>query len=122
MLLALGVLVVLVSGGIDVSFTAVALVSAYASVLTMLKLEVDSIFLGVLTSSLVGTVLGAWAAVIIQILRLPMLVVTLGTMSVYHGLMALILGTKSYPLRQMPQSMVKFGSADMITNNVGDAR
>lgn len=122
MLLALGVLVVLVSGGIDVSFTAVALVSAYASVLTMLKLEVDSIFLGLLISIVVGTLLGALNAVIIQILRLPTLIVTLGTMSVYHGLMAVIFGTKSYPMSQMPQSMVKFGSADMITINVGDAR
>src|SRR5690625_2495865 len=122
MLLALGVLVVLVSGGIDVSFTAIALVSAYASVLAMLKLGLDNIFLGLFISVLIGTVLGALNAVIIQILRLPTLIVTLGTMSVYHGLMAVIFGTKSYPMSQMPQSMVEFGSADLVTISVGDSR
>jgi len=122
MLLALGVLVVLVSGGIDVSFTAIALVSAYASVLAMLKLGLDNIVLGLFISVLIGTVLGALNAVIIQILRLPTLIFTLGTMSVYHGLMAVIFGTKSYPMSQMPQSMVEFGSADLVTISVGDSR
>lgn len=120
MILALGVLMVLISGGIDVSFTAIALVSAYSSVLLMLNLDIDNILFGLLTSVIVGTILGCLNALFIHILKLPTLIVTLGTMSVYHGAMAVVFGTKSYPTGQMPTSMVRFGSANVFTIPIGD--
>lgn len=115
MLLALGVLVVLVSGGIDVSFTAVAVVSGYISVKTMLALGVDSILVALAVAVVVGILLGAINALLIHYLKLSTLIVTLGTMSVYHGLMAVLLGTKSYSVGEMPASLVDFGSSFVLT-------
>ncbi|XBH21087.1 ABC transporter permease [Jonesiaceae bacterium BS-20] len=122
MLLALGVLLVLVSGGIDVSFTAVAIVSSYLSVLTILNLGIDNVILASIIAIAIGTGLGAINALLIHYLKLPTLIVTLGTMSVFHGLMAVLFGTKSYPLGQMPDSLANFGSANLFTVNTESGR
>jgi simple sugar transport system permease protein len=114
-LLALGVMTVLISGGIDVSFTAVAIVSAYVGVRTSLATDVDSLPLILLVALAVGALLGAINAVLIHFFQLPTLIVTLGTASVYHGAMATFLGTTSYSMVQMPQSLVHFGSIDVFT-------
>jgi simple sugar transport system permease protein len=115
MLLAMGVLVVLISGGIDVSFTAIAVVSAYCGVRLSLATGVDSIWLILLVSVVTGTVLGAVNALLIHAFKLPTLIVTLGTASAYHGAMATFLGTRSYSLTQMPKSLVDFGSGSLLT-------
>jgi simple sugar transport system permease protein len=115
MLLAMGVLVVLISGGIDVSFTAIAVVAAYCGVRFALATGIDSIWLIALVALVTGTLLGAVNAVLIHAFRLPTLIVTLGTASLYHGAMATFLGTTSYSLVQMPQSLVTFGSRTLLT-------
>ena len=122
MILAIGVLIVLVSGGIDVSFTAIAVVSGYTSVKLMLALGIDNILFAFVVSIVVGCLLGAINALIIYRFALPTLIVTLGTASAYHGLMATVLGTKSFPTGAMPQSLVNFGSTDLIVINSDTGR
>ena len=95
MILAAGVLVVLISGGIDVSFTAVAIVSGYVSTRTMMALGLDDVLLALVLAAVVGVLLGSVNALLIHFLRLPALIVTLGTMSVFHGAMAVLLATTS---------------------------
>src|SRR5690606_39194361 len=99
---------------IDVSFTAVAVVSGYLAARTSLALGVDNLALVLAVAIGVGLVLGAINAALIHWLRLPTLIVTLGTMSVYHGGMAVLLGMTSYPASAMPQSMVAFGTRDLV--------
>src|SRR5690606_15201621 len=70
-LLALGVLTVLVSGGIDVSFTAIAIVSAYVGVRTALATGIDNLWLILFVAVTVGTLLGALNAATIYAFRLP---------------------------------------------------
>lgn len=113
-LLALGVLLVLISGGVDVSFTAIAVVSGYLGVRTALATGIDSIWLilGVALTS--GAILGAINAVIIHFFKLPTLIVTLGTASAYHGLMATLIGTTSFSLVEMPASLVNFGNVNFF--------
>ena len=115
MLLALGVLLVLVSGGIDVSFPAVAIVSSYIAVLTLDRTGIDHLGLALAVSITIGTLLGALNAALIHLLRLPTLIVTLGTASVYHGLMAVLLGTDDFTTGEMPQSLLDFGNASLLT-------
>lgn len=122
MLLALGLTVVLISGGIDVSFTAVAIVSAYISVLTMDGLGIDNVVFALLMSASIGLCLGFVNAVLIQFLRLPALIVTLGTASVFHGAMAVLLGTTDFTKSEMPQSLVNFGSASLVTFTTENGR
>lgn len=121
-ILAAGVLVVLISGGIDVSFTAVAIVSGYTSTRTMMALGLDNVLLALLLAATVGLLLGSINALLIHFLRLPALIVTLGTMSVFHGAMAVLLGTTSYPPGQMPESMVRFGSGNLLVLTRGSER
>lgn len=120
-LLALGVLTVLISGGIDVSFTAVAIVSAYVGVRASLATGIDNVLFILAVAVLVGAVLGAINALLIYLFDLPTLIVTLGTASVYHGAMATILGTTSYSLVQMPQSLVDFGGINLFSTNSSGA-
>lgn len=122
MLLATGVLVVLISGGIDVSFTAIAVVSGYTSVQLMLAFEIDNILFAFMVSIVAGCLLGSINALIISKFSLPTLIVTLGTASAYHGLMATVLGTKSYPTGAMPQALVEFGSTDLVVINTETGR
>lgn len=114
-LLALGVLVVLISGGIDVSFTAIAIVSAYVGVRTSLATGIDNAVFIIAVAMLTGLLLGAVNALLIYFFDLPTLIVTLGTASVYHGAMATALGTTSYSLVQMPQSLVTFGGINLFS-------
>lgn len=115
MILALGAMMALISGGIDVSFTAVAIVSGYLAVKILLATGIDNVFLAIVLSMCFGLILGAINAVLIHFLKLPTLIITLGTMSVYVGLMAVIVGTHSYPPAEMPKSLIWFGSLDMFS-------
>lgn len=114
MILAIGVLLVLVSGGIDVSFPAVAITSAYISIKLMWAFGLDTMAFMLPASILIGTALGLINAVLIHYLQLPTLIVTLGTMSVYRGLMAVTLGTSQYPVATMPKSLAGFGLTKLL--------
>ncbi|HML51581.1 MAG TPA: ABC transporter permease [Propionicimonas sp.] len=115
MILAVGVLLVLVSGGIDVSFPVVAITSAYMSIKLMWAFGLDTMAFMLPVSILFGTILGLINALLIHFLRLPTLIVTLGTMAVYRGLMAVLLGTSQYPVAQMPKSLAEFGLLDIVS-------
>lgn len=121
MLLALGVLMVLVSGGIDVSFPVVAVVSSYLAVMTLDRTGINSIWLALAVSIAIGTVLGCVNALLIHFLRLPTLIVTLGTASVFHGLMAVLFGTDDYTTGEMPTSLLDFGNASLLTVTDADS-
>jgi len=114
MILALGVLVVLVSRGIDVSFTAVAIIGGYSAARAMLATGIDNLFFAFSVSAVIGLALGAINALIIHCFKLPALIVTLGTSSVFYGLMTTFLGTKSITPGQMPSSLMKFGSQRLV--------
>ncbi|MET0590188.1 MAG: ABC transporter permease [Naasia sp.] len=115
MILALGVLIVLISGGIDVSFTAIAIVAGYSSVLISKAVGVDNLlFIGVV-AVVIGSLLGSINALLIHFYKLPTLIVTLGTASVFHGAMALTLGMKTFTRTDVPQSILDFGSTQVFT-------
>jgi len=92
--LALGVFVVLVAGGIDISFAATASVAQYATayVATAWGLPaVPCILLGLL----VGLGLGCLNAALIHYLRVTSIIITIATMSVYFALLMWVTGGKS---------------------------
>jgi simple sugar transport system permease protein len=111
MILATGVLVVLVSGGIDVSFTAVAISGGYIAARLMLSTGIDSLLFAYAVSCGVGLALGAINGIIIYRFRLPTLIATLGTSSVFFGMLTTFVGTHSINAGQMPRSLIHFSSA-----------
>ena len=92
--LALGVFVVLVAGGIDISFAATASVAQYvtAYVATAWGLPAP---LCIALGLLVGLALGCLNAALIYYLRVTSIIITIATMSVYFALLMWLTGGKS---------------------------
>lgn len=91
--LALGVLVVMVSGGIDVSFTAIAIFSGYATVKLMDAAGLDGAGWPFLVAGVIGVGLGSLNAAMVGGFRLPTLIVTLGTGGIIRGILIAFVGS-----------------------------
>ena len=114
---AVGTFMVIVSGGMDVSFPALASLSAYAT--TKLLLDAGytgGIWLPILISIALGALLGAFNGLFVGYFGLPALIVTLGSSSVFKGFMQ---GTlESRQLAFIPEGMAEFGrSALFVATN-----
>ncbi len=88
-ILAAGLLVVLVSGGIDISFTATASVAQYVAVSLANAAPIG--WAGLFAVALgVGLVLGLFNAVIITSLRLSSIIATVATLNLFYGLLVFV--------------------------------
>jgi simple sugar transport system permease protein len=118
-LFALGVYVALLSGGIDVSFTAVAAVAMYGTVkLSVLINPHAPLWLLFVVSALIGALLGAVNATLIALFRLPTLIVTLGTLSLFRGFLLTFLGTKH--ITDIPDSMLQLSRTYLYRGHLAD--
>jgi simple sugar transport system permease protein len=116
---AVGVFVVLVSGGIDVSFTAVAAFTMYVTAMTLNALMPWMPWWGALAFGMgVGGLLGAINGVLIAGFGLPTLIVTLGTLSVFRGFMLTFIGQKQ--ITTLPPGMRAFGRMMVIRGENAD--
>lgn len=113
-LFAIAEFMALISGGIDVSFPALASLSAYATTKILLDKEYEgNVFLAFLIAVLIGAVLGAINGYFIGYLNLNAMIVTLGTSSIFQGFMQ---GTlRANQLSVIPPGMTEFGTASFIT-------
>ncbi len=110
---AMGVLIVIVSGGIDVSFTAVAVFAMYSTVKLMLAYAPNSpIWVGFVLSAIIGLGLGLVNAFFIAKFRLPTLIVTLGTLSMIHGFLLFAIGNRI--IRDVPPSWTAFARTALV--------
>jgi len=122
MILAIGVLTVLISGGIDVSFTTIAIFGGYTATRILIATGVNNLFVAFLISCAIGLLLGFINASVIHYFKLPTLIATLGTSSVYHGIMTTVVGTKNIGATYMPGALTKFGAAQLFQmNDKGEA-
>jgi simple sugar transport system permease protein len=88
-ILAAGLLIVLISGGIDISFTATATVAQYLAFSVALSYDIG--WLGVIAIvSATGIALGLVNAVLIDRFRIPSIIATLATLNVFYGLLVFI--------------------------------
>ncbi len=115
LILGVGVLMVLISGGIDVSFTSIAIVAGYCAVVIMQKMQIDNIAFAMALSAVLGILMGSVNALLIHFFNLQTLIVTLGTSSIFYGTMTTFLGTKSIPVSAMPKSLVAYGSNNIFS-------
>ncbi len=112
-LFALGAFMVIVSGGIDVSFPALASLSMYATT----RILVDGNYQGgmllpIVMSLCFGAILGAVNGWLIASFKLPPLIVTLGTSSVFKGVMQGVLN--SVQIAVIPPGMSSFGTSALF--------
>ncbi|HPG20476.1 MAG TPA: hypothetical protein PLG58_07790, partial [Flexilinea sp.] len=78
-------MLVIVSGGIDVSFPAIASLAMIATGNIMLKNGLDNVPLAFLMGAVIGGVLGTLNAVLIAVVKMPPLIATLGVSSMTSG-------------------------------------
>lgn len=113
-LFAVGAFLVILSGGIDVSFPALASLTAYAVTKMFLDMGYEGgVFLPLLVAILIGAVLGMINGFFIGYLELPAMIVTLGTSSVFKGFMQGTLDSKQ--LAVIPAGMKSFGTSALFT-------
>lgn len=112
-LFSIGAMMVIVSGGIDVSFPAIASLSMY--IVTRLLLTTDyagPVILPYIMAAGFGITMGLVNGFLIAWFRFPTLVVTLGTSSLFIGIMQGVLKAHELPV---PPSMFRHGTAKLFS-------
>lgn len=114
LLFALGVLIVIISGGIDVSFPIVGIFSGYTAVIIMQKLELnpESLLIPIVLAVLIGIALGGFNAIAIAGFGIPTLITTLGTAGIFRGVMLSFIGASF--ISDIPIGLDQFSTADLI--------
>jgi len=111
-MLTMGVMIEIISGGIDVSFPAIAMLSMYSTV-TLFQDYQGSIVLMFLFSTLLGLGMGLINGALICWLKLPAFIITLGTGSAYLGFMQAVL--KSHTIGVLPTPMSTLSKSYLVT-------
>ena len=106
-----GEMMVLISGGVDCSFPAIASLSMY-----FVCTKMDGMFSNplpyFLVAILLGLIMGAVNGFIVAKFKFPAMIVTLGTSSLFLGIMQGLLGSSEYPLTQ---ALYDLGSTKVFT-------
>ena len=116
---ALGVLLVLAAGGIDVSFTAVAVFALYASTKLVLSVWPAAPYPVMLTLCLLtGLGLGLANGFMVYRFRVPSLIVTIGTQYLYRGFLLAFIGTAH--IMNIPAAMDDFARLNLTKFRTAD--
>ena len=98
-MLAAGLVVVLVAGGLDISFTAVASIAQYLAVSAATSADIG--WTGLFAVALgVGTLLGVLNALLVTWLRIASIIVTIAMLNVYFGALMFLSGGN--PINTLP--------------------
>ena len=112
-LFAVAAHLVLVSGGIDVLFPALASLAVYATTRVLVDNGFDGpVIVPFLIAAGLGALLGAFNGIFTSRLTVPTLIITLGTANVFNGFMQGAL--KSVQINTIPSSMQSFGQASLF--------
>lgn len=112
-LFAIGAFLVIVSGGIDVSFPALASLSVYATTKYLLDINYQGgVWVPIIMALAIGALLGAFNGLFIGYFKLPALIVTLGSSSVFKGIMQGALNSRQ--LTVIPIGMREWGTSALF--------
>ncbi len=107
-------MVVIISGGIDVSFPAIGCAAMYVPMyMYNNEMGVDSVWFFFGVAMLIGLVFGILNGVLVSFLKLPPLIATLSTSSVASGGLIMLLGTREFTT--LPPSLDKLYSINLLT-------
>jgi simple sugar transport system permease protein len=118
MVFALGVLIVIVSGGIDVSFPVIGIFAGYTTIILARDGDIDPGVIGVFAIAVVvGSLLGLVNGALIARFKLPTLIVTLGTQGIFRGALLAYVGSKY--IADLPRSVAELSTFDLVTHQSG---
>ena len=114
LIFALGVLIVIISGGIDISFPAVGIFAGYTAVVLMQRFEwnPENLLLPIALAIIIGTILGAINSIAIATFGIPTLIATLGTSGIFRGVMLTFIGSSF--ISDIPIALDNFATADLL--------
>ncbi len=115
-MLAMGVLIVMISGGVDLSCASIALCAGYTTLKLALVLGFDSVPLMFVLGIVIGVGLGLINGLLVHLLKLSAFIITLGTSSFFHGLLTLLVGVESIGSARYPESYKALGLAKFWTS------
>lgn len=108
-LMALGVMLTMITGGIDLSVVGIANMTAIASATVMLSMapagastgeQATAMLIGILLSVVLGTLAGVFNGFLVAKVRIPAILVTLGTLELFTGIGIVISAGK--PISGLP--------------------
>jgi len=115
LLLAVGQAVVIITRNVDLSVSSILGLTAYLTG----RLFVDNpgipIIVVVLAGVLAGALLGAVNGVLVAVARVPALVITLGTLYIYRGIVLTWAGSDRIDAGEMPRSFLRLGTRSVAT-------
>ena len=118
---AIGVMIVLAAGGIDVSFTAIGAFALYATCKLLLVSGVHLPIVAIFTIGIsIGAALGLVNGLLIGLLGLPTLIVTLATLSLFRGALLTFVGTLYYGT--LPAEMVAYSRQPLLAFHLANGR
>ena len=88
-IMAVGLMVVLISGGIDISFTATATVAQYIMATIIIKLG-GNWLIAFLLPILIGIGIGAINALLVYYLRVHSIIITIATLNLFYGVLIFV--------------------------------
>ena len=94
MVFAICEMMVIISGGIDVSFPAVGCAALFIPIKLMVDNNIDNVWFAFALAVLIGLAFGALNAFLTAILKIPPLIATLGVSSLINGGMLAFFGSK----------------------------
>jgi simple sugar transport system permease protein len=106
--------VVLAAGGIDVSFPAIGAAALYITAILMLKFMPDAhLALAFVIAAFVGTVLGMLNGLLVDVFKVPSLIITIGTQYLVRGALLAFVG--AVWLNDLPPAVDSFGKASIVS-------
>lgn len=114
-IMAMGVLLILISGGIDVSFPAFAVASAYITVKLVVLWQLPGVLLPILMSIIFGALFGLINAFFVAKYKMIPLIVTLGTGGMVRGFLLGFVGTSMININKMPRPLIELSKLEIFS-------
>jgi simple sugar transport system permease protein len=118
---ALAAMIIIITGGIDVSFPAVAAFSMYTTTKILSDAQYDGpIWIAFVISAFIGLLLGLFNATVISFFRLPAFIATLGTQSLYFSAVTTFVGSKQITNMNLPVGITNYSKEYLVSIRQGD--
>ena len=114
-ILAVGQAVVVITRNVDLSVGSVLALTAYLTGRLFIDVEGIPIIVVVLAGIVVGAALGLVNGLLVAIGRVPALVITLGTLYIYRGVVLTWAGSERINAGDMPSDFLDLGTRQVLT-------
>jgi rhamnose transport system permease protein len=113
-IVAMGQMLVVLTRNIDLSVGSAVAVAGYITADWLAGDPSRSLVIAFLLGMGVGLVLGIVNGLLVAVLRIPAIVATLGTLSIYRGIAVTIAGGKQVSAAQLPDAFLNIGTSTFL--------